>query len=72
MEESLVHESSLLDEQREEIQESLVDLFEMFIIPQMSHVINKVDTKHHGLEDVKWHVESVSQLEVNYNFQVDL
>ena len=53
MEESPVHESSLLDEQREEIQESLVDLFERFIIPQMSHVIYKVDTKHHGLEDDK-------------------
>ena len=53
MEESPVHESSLLDEQREEIRESLVDLFERFIIPQMSHVIYKVDTKHHGLEDVK-------------------
>jgi len=53
MEEIPVHESSLLDEQREEIRESLVDLFERFIIPQMSHVIYKVDTKHHGLEDVK-------------------
>ena len=53
MEESTVHESSLLDEQREEIQESLVDLFERFIIPQLNHVIYKVDTKHHGLEDVK-------------------
>ena len=53
MEESPIHESSLLDEQREEIQESLFDLFERFIIPQMSHVIYKVDTKHHGLEDVK-------------------
>ena len=53
MEESPVHESSLLDEQREEIRESLVDLFERFIIPQMSHVIYQVDTKHHSLEDVK-------------------